>query len=393
MFAEQKPMTLEMRHTTQWLVLCVMALICLGTIMIFSVTEARTAPTTTGGGFGPLFTRIAWVCLGIAAALVASLLDLNWLAKKRWHLYGLALLMLAVVLVPGVGSSYWGARRWISLKVISVQPSELAKILVLVFIAAYVQRHRMDMRKLKDGLVMPSIAILVACGLIFLEPDYGTGLLLGLVGLSMLLIAGARAWYIVVAGLSALPLVGIMIWHSPNRVMRVLAFLDPWKYQQGPAYQEIQSLIAIGSGGLWGKGLGAGDQKLGFLPQAETDFVASVIGEEMGFIGVAAVLVVFVVFIWLGLKIASRASDLFSQTLATGITLLIGIQAMIHIAVVTGSAPTKGITLPFVSFGGTSLVGCMVGVGILLAVARGARAEPAPAPAIKSAPLATAQTQ
>ncbi len=364
-----------MHRCTQRLLLCVAALVCLGLVMIFSIFAAQGV-TTSMPGMKAVGVRLAWLALGLIAMYLASRLDIKWLEENATMMLVAALGLLVIVLLPHIGLVRYGARRWLGVGTLGIQPSEFAKLLMLIFIAAYARRHASRLHTFKEGLVLPGIVIALVCGLIFLEPDYGTAILTGTVCFAVLLIAGANVGHVALAVLAAAPVIGFMIYHSHHRMQRIMAFLDPWTYQSTVAYQQIQSMIALGSGGLFGKGLGAHGQKYFFLPQSSTDFIFSVTGEELGLLGTAAVVVVFVLIAWFGIKIARQAKDMFPALLAAGVTLLICVQAAIHVAVVSGSAPTKGITLPFVSMGGSSLVSCMIGVGLLLAVARSAAAAP-----------------
>ena len=362
-------MTPEMWKYTQRLLLCVAALVCLGLVMIFSIFAAQGV-TTSAPGLKAVLVRLAWLAIGLVALYLVSRLDLKWLEEHGLLMLAGALALLVLVLLPGIGTVRHGARRWLGIGALGIQPSEFAKLLMLIFVAAYAKRRASRLATFKEGFVLPGAAIATACGLVFLEPDYGTALLMGAVCLAMLLIAGTRVRYALLAGGVAIPVVLLMLYHSAQRWQRIVAFLDPWTYKSTIAYQEIQSLIALGSGGLFGKGLGAGGQKYFFLPQSSTDFIFSAVGEDLGLLGTASIVVVFILIGWFGMKIARAAKDMFPALLAAGVTLLICVQAAIHIAVVSGSAPTKGITLPFVSMGGSSLVSCMIAVGLLVAVAR-----------------------
>lgn len=373
-FAPEMALTSDMRTAAHGLGVCVAALVGIGLVMVFSVSAAEGAAEGCSPG-AQLVKRSIWIAVAVMAFYAASRVNLAWLEEQRVLLLCVAVFMLLLVLLPWVGTARFGARRWIRMGPVGVQPSELAKLLLLVFVAGYAKEHRRALHTFKRGLLIPGLVIGVVCGLVFLEPDFGTAMLLGFVSVAVLLIAGACPWQVALLSSSALPLLGVMIWLSPARWKRIVAFLHPEEYSSGAAYQMIQAVVALGSGGLFGTGVGAGGQKYGFLPQSGTDFIFAVIGEEFGLLGTATVIGLFVVLVWLGMKIALRARDMFASLLAAGVVLYVGVQAMIHIAVVTGSAPTKGITLPFISMGGSSLVMCMAGVGLLLAVARRASAE------------------
>ncbi len=275
-----------------------------------------------------------------------------------------------MVLLPGVGTERNGARRWLRVGPVGFQPSEPAKIALLIAVAALAAARGERMKEFRAGF-LPAMGIVgAAVGLILLEPDFGTAALVGAIGMVVALAGGVAPLPVAGVGLLGAAGGGFLIWQSPARLARVFAFLDPWAHREAAGYQVIHSLLSLGSGGLLGRGLGAGHQKLYFLPEADSDFVFAVIGEEFGLLGTLVVIFLFVALVRQGMRISATAPDLFGKLLAFGITTLIALQALIHIAVVTGSMPTKGITLPFVSSGGSSLVVVMAAVGILMNIGR-----------------------
>jgi cell division protein FtsW len=280
------------------------------------------------------------------------------------------LLLLALVLVPSLGVSAKGARRWLRIGPLSVQPAEMVKLVAVIFMAAYLVRKGDKITLFRDGLLPALIVIGLLSGLVLLEPDLGTVLVLGLVTVGMCFLAGARLSHLLALGLCAIPIVLGLVLGSSYRRQRLMTFLAPWKDASDAGFQITQSFLAFGSGGPFGVGLGEGKQKLYFLPEAHTDFVLALVGEELGFIGTAVVTLLFAFFVWRGFQIAARARVPFGRYLGMGITLLIGGQALVNAAVVTGLLPTKGLTLPFVSYGGSSLVVSLTGVGILLSISR-----------------------
>jgi cell division protein FtsW len=262
------------------------------------------------------------------------------------------------------------ARRWFGFGFIGVQPSELAKLAAIFFIAALLERrmHRID--ELKYALAPIGIVVAGLVGLILLEPDFGTSMSLVLIAVVMVFAAGVNYRYIATAALCALPAIYLLVMGTAYRRRRMLSFLHPWDDPLGDGFQVIQSLIAVGTGGVWGKGLMNGVQKLFYLPEPHTDFIYSVISEELGLVGATAVLLCFCVLTWRGLRVALRAPDTFGSFLALGLTTMVAVQAFINISVVLGLMPTKGLPLPFVSSGGSSLLINLVGMGILLNVSQ-----------------------
>jgi cell division protein FtsW len=262
------------------------------------------------------------------------------------------------------------ARRWFGIGGIGIQPSELAKLAAIFFIAALLERrmHRIN----EVGYAIAPIALLVAAlfGLIMLEPDFGTSMSLVLIAVVMVFAAGLDYRYMLGAALAAMPAMYILVMGTAYRRRRMLTFLNPWEDPLGDGFQIIQSLIAVGTGGIWGKGLMGGVQKLFYLPEPHTDFIYSVIAEELGLIGATAVLICFCIVTWRGVRVALRAPDAFGALLALGLTTMVAVQAFINISVVLGLMPTKGIPLPFVSNGGSSLLINLVGMGILLNVSQ-----------------------
>jgi cell division protein FtsW len=288
----------------------------------------------------------------------------------------LAFGLLAAVLHPSIGTVTNSARRWIRFgSGIGIQPSELAKIALVLFTAWWLSRGEGRERKFFAGYVVPLALAAAAFGLIVLEPDFGTGALVGLVVFILILVAGGRLLHAAMCVTAALPVLGYLMLSSEYRRERLIAFLNPWKYSQDIGYHITQSLIALGSGGLTGVGIGEGRQKLFFLPEASTDFVFAILGEELGFLGTTLVIFLYGAFVWLGVKVALSAKDRFGFLLSMGIVILIATQAAMNIAVVTASVPTKGIALPLLGYGGSSMFFTMAGVGMLLNVAGSGRGE------------------
>lgn len=353
-----------MRSAVTTLILCVGGLLAMGMVALYSSTNAQF-------GSRYLMMQGIWSAAGVLACVSAATLDYRWLKRIAWILFGIAMAGLVLVLVPGIGEYRNGSRRWFNLGFANFQPSEAGKIALIVILAWYGDRYQRDMGKLVRGLVIPGF--LSACILlpIFLEPDRGTTILLGALTVAMLLLAGVRWFYIIPPSIGAAVVMGYILMNDPVRARRILSWLDPEANKNTAAgYQSWQGLIALGSGGPLGLGLGNGRQKLGFVPEHQTDFLFSIIGEEMGLVGTLAVIAAFIAVVLCGVYIAWHAKDPFGLLLAGGITFLVGMQAFINIGVVTSALPNKGLPLPFISYGGSSLLLMLLAVGILLSVAR-----------------------
>jgi cell division protein FtsW len=327
----------------------------------------------------PGLRQIVFFPIAVVILFAASLPNYAfWRWHEKWYkwpalwLMVLSITLLALVLIPSIGTEVYGARRWLRIPLgpvsISFQPSELAKWTMVCFMAGACTQLGPDIRRFWTRFVPLCLLIGLVCGLVIVQ-DLGTAVFIGLIGFLMLVIAGARWWHV----LMPLP-VGIagfitVLYYSPNRLDRVLAFLYPERYSDSVAYQANQSLIAIGSGGVLGKGLGQGTSKYGHLPEDTTDFIFSIVGEELGLLGTIGLILLFVLFVCLGLLVVLRCRDRFARLLAAGIVLTIGIQAALNMGVVTVVLPTKGIPLPFVSAGGTSMLLSSAAVGVLLNIA------------------------
>lgn len=325
-------------------------------------------------GANLLLTQMTWCGLGLVACVVAASLDYQLLKKFAWPIFGIAIVMLVLVLIPNVGHRIKGASRWFKMGPISFQPSEIAKLALIIVLAWYCERYQRKMHTLNHGVIIPGVIIASMLGLIFIEPDRGTTILLAAVAGSMLLVAGVRWRYILPPIVLAAAALAISLWHDPMRAKRIFSWLYLEETKEGVGYQAYQAMIALGSGGWFGLGLGNGRQKLGFVPEHHTDFILSIIGEELGLVATLGVVLGFVLIIICGVYIATHARDTFGTLLASGITFLIGLQAFINIGVVTSALPNKGLALPFISYGGSNLLAMLACVGVLFSVARQARA-------------------
>jgi cell division protein FtsW len=353
----------------KWLLLAVTGLLVVGVTMVLSTSYLYADERFADGTY---FFRKQLIALGAGfiGLIACSLLSAPVYRRLAYPLLGLTVLILILVIIPGVGVLRGGARRWLMLAGLTFQPAEIAKLALVIYLAHSMARKEEKIKTFTVG-VLPHVIVTGVClGLLLLEPDFGTALILAMLLYSMLFIGGVRVSHLLATALVALPgLIYIMV-TAPYRLRRLIAFLDPWSDPQNTGFQVVQSLIAFGSGQFWGRGLGEGRQKLFYLPEAHTDFVFSVIGEEVGFLGALAVLVLFGVIVLRGLRLTSKIEEPFEQYLAFGLTVLLGLQALIHMGVVMGIMPAKGLVLPFISYGGSALVTNLMEAGILLSLSR-----------------------
>ena len=348
-----------------WLFFAALALSCLGLVVVYS-SSAWFGSRSLGSWEFFLRRQAIFFGLGVATMLAISRIDYRILRRFSPHLMGLAVVLLILVLF--ISDEINGARRWIDLGPIHMQPSEVAKIALAVFLAATLAQRGEQIRRFKTGFLPPMIAACATMLLVIAEKDLGTTVLLGSVSLILLYVAGTRASWVLAAIMVAAPLAWSQIINVGYRRSRVEEFLS------GEDYQVEQGLIAIGSGGPFGLGLGNGRQKLGFLPENHTDFILATIGEELGVVGIFVIVGLFALLVWRGLVIARQAQDRFGTYLAIGLSALFGLQALVNMAVVLSVMPAKGIALPFVSYGGSSLLVSMASIGVLLSISR--RPEP-----------------
>jgi cell division protein FtsW len=348
------------------LVLVTLALVAFGLVMVYSATSA---PAAVGGGEpGTYLKRQAlFAVLGVIALVVCSRVRYQSLRLLAPSLLAVSLILLAAVLV--LGTPVNGARRWFSTGPLNLQPSELAKLALVVWAAALLSR-RPAPRTLGELAKPLGLVTVFACVLILLQPDLGTAITIAIALGGLLFITGAPGGLLVRAGTLVVLLGLAAIWLEPYRRARILTFLSPWDDAQGAGFQSVQAAIGLGSGGIFGVGLGEGVQKIFYLPEAHTDMIFAIVGEELGLVGSVAVIAAYAAFAWAGLRIALLCRDPFGKRLAAGVTLLVCGQAAVNLAAVVGIAPLTGITLPFVSYGGSSLVVALASVGMLLNIAR-----------------------
>ena len=374
--------TLPERAYDLWLLAAVLGLLGIGTIEIYSSTAADGL-TQHGGAMYFLERQMMFVALGGFAMWVGARIDYRRLRQLTYPLLLLSIALLGVALLAPARN---GASRWIPMGPLTFQPVEIAKLGLITYLAYSLARKADRVKTFTVGFVPHLVVCGIMMVLLLKQPDLGSSIVIGLTTLGMLFMAGTRVSYIMLAILGAAPIAYHFVVGTPWRLQRVLAFFNPEAYASGQAYQFLQARLAMGSGGLFGAGLGDGHQSLGYMPEAHNDFILAPIGEELGFIGVALVLVLFGILVWRGIRAALGARDVFGGYLAFGITVMFGVQVLFNVGVVLGIVPNKGITLPLVSYGGSSLVITMFFVGLLLNVGR--RPDRRTAPAEQSRELA-----
>ncbi len=343
-------------------------LVCTSIVMVYSAS-AVIATERFQDPYRFLFKQSAWVLIGLSLMPIVMRIDYRSYRQPVVIWTGLGIVTLALIAVL-FSKEVNGARRWMLLGPLGIQPSELAKIAIILFTAALLERRMERINELSYALLPIGFATGGIVGLVLIEPDLGTAVSILVIAGAMVFAAGISYRYVFGLLAASIPALYFVIMASPYRVQRMLAFLDPWSDAQGGGYQVIQSMIAVGTGGIFGTGIMGGVQKLFYLPEPHNDFIYAVIAEELGLLGATTVLVCFCLITWRGLRTASRAPDRFGALLAVGLTAMIAFQALLNISVVTGLAPTKGIPLPFVSAGGSSLLINLLGMAILLNVSQ-----------------------
>jgi cell division protein FtsW len=361
------------------LMLVTMLLLLYGLVMAYSASSAQ-AFFEYGSSFHFVGRQLVFAMLGLAAMWTLAHVDYAWYRRLAYPLAGLALAALALVLAPGIGTSVNGARRWIVVGGVGLQPSELAKLAAVILVASLIVRRPLEVTRIGRFLLLSVIGIVPAAGLIMLEPDLGTTLVLVCAVFATLIAGGARLRHLAALGMAGVLAVLTLIVFEPYRLIRLNTFLDPWSDPQGSGFQATQSLISVASGGFFGVGLGNSVQKFGFLPEQGTDMITGIIGEELGLVGILALVAMYVALAWFGFRIAINCKELFGKLLATGITVIIIGQASLNISAALGILPLTGIPLPLVSLGGTSLVVVLAGLGILLNIATNRRSHIAVSP-------------
>ncbi|TMD39302.1 MAG: putative lipid II flippase FtsW [Chloroflexi bacterium] len=355
------------RRGDRALLLAVGTLSAFGLVMVFSASEVQGWLWFHNAAY--YFERqLIWLALGLVLLWTAAHIDYHRLRLLAWPLGILAIALMVIVLLPHFGVEVNGARRWLKFGPLQMQPAELAKVAAIIFMALWLERHRERLGSLEDGVV-PFLALLgLVTLLVILERDLGTTMILAAILLAQFLVAGGRKRHVLLLAIIMLLCLYLFIRVEPYRLQRLMAFFNPWADPLNTGFQAIQSVVALGSGGIVGVGLGQSIQKYQWLPFAHTDFIFAIVGEETGLIGTSAVLALFGLFAYRGYRIALKAPDAFGSLLACGVTTWIAVQALVNIAAVTVTLPTTGVPLPFISYGGSSLAIALGAVGILLNV-------------------------
>lgn len=353
-----------MRRTLTLFIGIVLILVTLGVLILASASSAKYDDAEYF-----VKRQLLWLALSFCAAIVAARFDYRFYQKLAVPLAVLSVLLLFLVRIPGIGHEINGSWRWLRIGPMTVQPSEIAKVGIIMLFAWWLARNQRRIDELKRGIIIPFAMLGCFAVLLVVEPDFGTTMLVSAVAVCMMFLGGVAVGPLLATGLGGLLSVVLLIFHNPERMARILAFLDPQKYENDKAWQLKQALTAFAGGDWFGVGFGNSMQKYAYLPEAHTDFIFPIIGEELGLVRALAVVVMYLILFVLGLNIALKARDEFGRLLAFGITLMITMQALINFAVVTGCVPTKGLALPFISYGGSSLVISGVMIGILVNIA------------------------
>ncbi len=359
-----------MRHLRISVAVITCALICIGVGMIYSASAVYALKELNNDGAYFLKRHLLFLSIGFLLAIAVMTIPYQILQKWAKPLLLCSVVLLILVLIPGIGKMVSGARRWIPIGPFSFQPSEFAKLTVIIYMADFLARKKRKIRDLWEGIVPVMIVLGCVSLLILKQPDLGTAVSIIVIVFMMLFVAGSRLKYLASIGLLALPVLYFLVVRVSYRRVRVMAFLDPWQDPQGIGFQLTQSQIALGTGKFFGVGLGKGIQKLFYLPAAHTDFIFSIIGEEFGLMGTFCVIALFVLLIWQGARIAKRTQEPFGYFLTVGLLVMIGFQAVVNIGVSIGMLPTKGLPLPFISYGGSALIINMIAIGLLLNISR-----------------------
>jgi len=370
-------------YPDKWLFAATIGLALFGVVMVYSAS-AMLAQSENHGHFYYVKKQAIWTAIGFVAMLVAMQFDYNRLRDRR-IVYGLLLLTVFLLLAVFAFSPVNGARRWIKFSGFSIQPSEVSKLVLVIFLAYFLEKRAGEEREFWRTFIPCGVATALLAGLVVVEPDFGTSLMLVVTFVVVIYTAGARLSHLAMAAVPAFVVAAGLLIFVPWRMARLVTFLDPWADPQKSGFQVVQSLIAVGSGGTNGLGFAQGKQKMLFLPYAHSDFIFAVIGEELGLLGTLAVLLIFAIFLWRGIRTSLLAPDRFGKLLSLGIVTSIVLQALFNISVVLSLVPTKGIPLPFISYGGSSLVPTLAAVGILLNISQHATGSVSPG-LLKSVP-------
>lgn len=345
----------------------VVVLLALGVAMVFSASSVK-ALVEYGDSLHFLKRQLLWAALGLGIMFFTVEVDYRAYRRLSWPTFLLSLVLL--LLVALTGPRIRGTKGWLELGFFNIQPVEVAKLALTSFLASYLDRKQRAIRTFWSGVAVPMMWVGLVVALVMLQPDFGSAMVIVGMAFLQLFAVGARLEHLSLVALAGLPAVAALAILEPYRLRRLAAFLNPWADPRGSGYQTIQSLLALGSGGLSGLGLGQSRQKFAYLPENHTDFIFAILGEELGLLGTTLVLLLFFIFLWRGLRIALLAPDFFGSALAVGITVMIVFQALMNIAIISGALPITGITLPFISYGGSSLAISLAGIGILLNISK-----------------------
>lgn len=349
------------------LLFSVLFLVGIGIVMVYSASSAL-ALKKFGSDYYFLKRQALFSLLGLVGLVICGHFPMNLYKSLTYPLLGLSLILLGLVLVDNFGLTAGGAQRWMSIKGFSFQPSEIARLAMVTYLAYSMSKKQEVIKDFSIGFLPHVIVLFIFTALIFAQPDFGSVVILGAISWIMLFVGGVRLRHLLLSSMLILPIVYYFLFNAQYRIRRITSFLDPWQYSTEEGYQIVHSLMAFGTGGIWGAGIGKGYQKLFYLPEPHTDFIFSVVGEELGLIGVLVIIGLYALILWRGIIIARKAKDSFSAYMAAGITAAIVLQVCVNMGVTLGLLPTKGLTLPFLSYGGTSLIINMASVGILISI-------------------------
>jgi cell division protein FtsW len=356
------------------LLIMVVALVLFGLIMVYS-SSFIYAQEKTGNGYAFIEKQLVFAVMGFVGLLFACRVDYRFWSRWAYVVLGFSTFLLVLIMVPGIGSKVGGAQRWIRVGGFGFQPGELVKFAVILFVAFQLDKKRDRLSSFTASVLSHVVLCLPSLVLLILQPDFGTTVMISIVVFCLMFLGGVPKKFLFPMVLTIITAAVALIMSSPYRMDRLLAFWNPWKDPSGKGFQILQSFIGLHNGSLWGVGLGNGKEKLLYLPEAHNDFIFAVIGEELGFLGIVAVIATYLYFVYRGLQIAwdcqRKYQDRFGMLLAAGISLALGVQGFVNMAVVLGLLPTKGLTLPFISYGGSALIVDLLAVGVLLSIARG----------------------
>lgn len=358
------PKFIEKRMPELFIIIALM-LVAVGVLMTYS-SSVYYAELKFGNKFHFFYREIFWVGIGITAAIIVGKIHYQTIQKFSGLILLLAVVSLALIYVPGVGHKVNNASRWIRVAGFTFQPSEFAKFAIFIFLADKLAKNRRHVHKFTKGVIVPLIIISIPVFMILVQPDLGTPMVILTTAVVLFFVAGTKIWHLIVLAVCSIPFLVVLVIKFPYRLRRLLTFLSPDSDPLGAGFQIRQSLIAIGSGQLNGVGLGKSVQKMHYLPEAHTDFVFAIIGEELGFVGTACIVILMIIFLYVIYKLTQQITDMFGHLVAVAIMTVLSLQMIVNILVVTAMLPTKGLALPFISYGGSSMVMTLMACGLLV---------------------------